>query len=372
MLKPLPGCLVASLSLALGLAAPAAAGPLPYEIEEVASGLEHPWGLEFLPDGGFLVTERNGGLVRIAPGADTKAAVEGVPEALAMSQGGLLDILLAPDFAESSTLFLSLAAGTPKANATRLVRATLEGTRLNDVRTLFLAEPAKDTTVHYGGRLALMADGTLLLTLGDGFDYREEAQRLTSHLGTIVRLTPDGAAPADNPFVGQAGARPEIWSYGHRNVQGIVVDPRTGRVYAHEHGPRGGDELNLIEPGRNYGWPLATYGLDYSGAYVSPHTAYEGTEQPLRYWVPSIAPSGMDLYDGTRFPAWTGDLFLSALVPGDVRRIDLGPEGEILGEEVLFAELKTRIRHVRAGPDGFLYLLTDETDGRLLRVGPGK
>ena len=340
-----------------------------YTIETVAEGLDHPWSLAFLPDGGMLVTERAGRLRLIRDGVLLPDPVSGVPTVYAESQGGLMEIALGADFAETGTVFLSYASGEPAANATALFRARFDGERLVDGETVFTARPEKDTAAHYGGRIALLPDGTLLLTLGDGFVYREDAQRLDNHFGTIVRLNPDGSAPADNPAFEADGALAGIYSYGHRNVQGIVVDAETGRIWSHEHGPRGGDELNLIEPGANYGWPIATSGVDYNGARISPFTTHDGFTAPLREWSPSIAPAGLTLYGGDRFPAWSGDLFIAALASRDVRRIDL-EDGTVVGEEILFGELGERIRDVRTGPDGFLYLLTDADQGRVLRIVP--
>ncbi len=340
-----------------------------YEVSTVAEGLDHPWSIAFLPNGDMLVTERPGRLRVIRNGSLMPDPIGGVPNVYGVNQGGLLEVALDPDFASTRTIFISYAHGTPNANTTRLARATFDGVTLTDLQVIFEAGPMRQTSAHYGGRMAFLPDGTLLLTLGDGFDYREQAQVLSNHLGKVVRLNKDGSVPDDNPFVGAGDAAPEVWSYGHRNVQGIVYDAATNRVYTNEHGPQGGDELNLTEKGKNYGWPVATYGLDYSGARISPYTEREGTEQPLTYWVPSIAPSGMAIYNGDKFPQWQGDLFVSALVPGDVRRIDVQEFGLGL-EETLFAELEERIRQIAAGPDGYLYLLTDNPEGRVLKVTP--
>ncbi len=361
----------ALLAAAALLAAGVTANAAEYRIETVAEGLEFPWSLAFLPGGDMLVTERAGRLRIIREGRLLPAAVAGVPESYVAGQGGLMEVLPDPDFAENRLIYLSLAHGTREANATRLVRGRLEGDALRDVEVLFTAQPLKATPVHYGGRLAFLADGTLALTLGDGANYREESQKLSSHFGTIVRLNRDGSVPADNPFVGQAGALPEIYSYGHRNVQGIVLDAGSGRLYAHEHGARGGDELNLVRPGINYGWPVITYGVDYSGAQISPYTERPGLEQPLLQWTPSIAPGGLALYDGSLFPDWRGSLFVAALRAKEVRRIPL-QDGQPGDQETLFTELNERFRDVRTGPDGALYLLTDSARGRVLRVVPAR
>jgi aldose sugar dehydrogenase len=277
--------------------------------------------------------------------------------------------MVAEDFADSGIVFLSFVHGEKKANHTRILRARLEGHALVDVETVFTTQPAKSGDAHNGGRMFLMGDGTLLMGLGDGFYFREESQKLDSHMGTIVRVGTDGSIPRDNPFVNRAGALPHIYSYGHRHVQAIVRDPFSGRLYAHEHGPRGGDELNLIEPGRNYGWPLITYGRDYSRSLITPFTAMPGMEQPLLHWTPSIAPGGMALYEGTLFPDWRGDLFVAALAEKSLRRVALD-KGLPVSQEVFFTEQDQRIRDVRVGPDGALYLLTDEKEGKLLRVVP--
>lgn len=341
-----------------------------FRYEIIASGLDHPWAIAFLPSGDLLVTERAGRLRLVKNGQLQTAPITGVPTVYTRGQAGLFDLALDPDFTHNRYLYLSYAHGTGKENATRVARARLEGNRLVDLEVIFTAQPAKDTPHHYGGRMAFRADKTLLLTIGDGFDYREQAQSLDSLLGKTVRLNRDGSIPKDNPFVGNARARSEIWSYGHRNPQGIVLDPDSGRVYIHEHGPRGGDELNLLQPGLNYGWPAITYGVDYNLATISPYSEYPGMEQPLIYWVPSIAPAGMDYYRGHMFPEWQGDLLIAALAEKSVRRIML-ENGRITGQQVLFQELGARIRDVRVAADGAIYLLTDSAQGQVLRVTQG-
>jgi glucose/arabinose dehydrogenase len=340
-----------------------------YRTVTVAEGLNEPWGLAYLPDGGMLVTERPGSLRRIGPDGGVSDPLEGVPAVYYRGQGGLLDVALHPDFADNRLVYLSYAHGDARANATRIARGRLGSAGLEDVEVIFTAQPFKGTPQHYGGVLRFLPDGTLLLTTGDGFDYREQAQDPASMLGKTLRLDDTGGVPDDNPFVGRSDAAAPVWTYGHRNPQGLAVDPTSGRVYLHDHGPRGGDELNLLHPGMNYGWPAITYGMDYSGAYVSPFTELAGMEQPLTYWVPSIAPSGLTFYDGEAFPAWRGDLFLGALVDQEVRRIDL-EDGQVVGQEALLSELGERIRNVSTGPDGFLYVLTDSEQGRVLRLEP--
>jgi glucose/arabinose dehydrogenase len=341
-----------------------------YRIDVLADGLEHPWSLAFLPDGQMLVTERAGRLRVVDRDGLRSTPVQGVPAVFVSGQAGLFEVL--PDRAYSSnhTLYLSFAHGDDDANHTRVVRARFDGQSLHDVQPIFTAQPAKSGDAHAGGRMAWLADGTLVLGLGDGFFFREVAQQLDSHHAKIIRINADGSVPSDNPFVGQEGALPEIFSFGHRHVQALVPDADSGRLYAHEHGPRGGDELNLIRRGRNYGWPVITYGRDYSRAMISPYTERAGMEQPLLHWTPSIAPGGMTLYRGDLFPSWRGSLFVAALAEKSVRRIPIDADGQPGEQEILFQEVDQRMRDVRTGPDGALYLLTDEPEGQLLRVAP--
>jgi glucose/arabinose dehydrogenase len=363
----MPRLLAAALCLLLPLATPAAER---YRVETVAQGLAHPWSLAFLPDGTALVTERPGRLRVIERGTLRAAPVAGLPPVYAGGQAGLFDVVPDPDFARSRWLFLSHAQGSAGANRLRVLRARFDGQALHEVTTLFDAEPAKRGDAHFGGRIAFLPDATLLVGVGEGFSEREQAQRLDNHLGKFVRVARDGSVPSDNPFVGRPGVRPELYSYGHRNPQAVLYDAQRGVIYAHEHGPRGGDELNRLRAGANYGWPLATHGLDYTGARVTPFTTYPGTQPPLLHWTPSIAPAGMALYRGAAFPAWQDSLFVAALVERAVRRVALRPDGTPDAQEVLFAELGERLRDVREAPDGTLWLLTDAADGRVLRVVP--
>lgn len=341
-----------------------------YHVQKMTGELHHPWSLAFLPDGRMLVTERRGTLRIVGvDGSLQSEPVEGVPEVFAHKQGGLFEAIPHPDFATNQWLYLSYAWGDGKANGTRLARARLQGDELHDLQVLFTVEPLKDTPAHYGGRLAFIPDGTLLLTTGDGAKYSESAQKLDSLLGKVIRLNDDGTIPADNPFVGRADARPEIWTYGHRNPQGLLYDPKSSTVYLHEHGPKGGDEINVLQPGNNYGWPVATYGRAYSGASITPYTEYPGMEQPLLHWTPSIAPSGMTIYHGGLFTDWQGDLLVGALKARQVRRVEFD-QGQFFNQHILFAELGERIRDIRTGPDGALYLLTDNAQGSLYRVIP--
>ena len=343
-----------------------------YKVTEIAKGLDHPWSMAFLPDGSLLVTERPGRLRLIKGGSLMVQPISGVPPVHTHpeSQAGLFDIVLHPNFQQNNLVYLTYAAGTAAANGTRVARARFDGTALQDFQVIFNAMPLKDTDNHYGGRMAFLPDGTFALTIGEGFEYREKAQDLTSDLGKIVRLKDDGSVPTDNPFIGQASVRPEIYSWGHRNEQGLIYDAQRGRLYETEHGPRGGDELNIIEPHKNYGWPVITYGMDYSGAYVSPYTQRAGLEQPVIYWTPSIAPSGLAMYRGDKFPAWNGDLFVGSLAFKHLRRVHLDAQGNVLLQEELLNDLNWRIRDVREGLDGYLYVCTDEVDGRVLRLEP--
>ncbi|WP_339743645.1 PQQ-dependent sugar dehydrogenase [uncultured Maricaulis sp.] len=338
--------------------------------ETVVEGLEFPWSLAFLPDGRMLVTEKPGRLRVIDADGLEAAPVSGVPEVLYSGQGGLLDVVLHPDFETNHLVYLTWSEGTPRDNTLKLGRGRLEGMALVDFEEIFAAQPNRHTDVHYGARLAFLPDNTLLLSVGEGFDYREEAQQPASHFGSYVHLNADGT-PITSPF---ADAAPGVYTIGHRNPQGIAVDPVSGIVYSNEHGPRGGDEINILIEGRNYGWPIATHGVDYTGALVSPYTSYPGMEEPLLYWVPSIAPSSMAIYHGTMFADWDGDLLVTALIHGDagvpsghLRRIDL-ENGEVVGQEILLGDLQARMRNVAVAPDGSIYLLTDEPEGRLIRL----
>lgn len=355
------GCLLICASVSTRAAEPV------YRVETIAEGLQFPWSLAFLPNGQVLVTERAGRLRVISEGKLLDQPVSGVPRAYVAGQGGLFEVLADPDFANNQLLYLSLAQGRAGANRTRVVRARLDGLSLREVQPIFTATPSKNTAVHFGGRMAWLPDGTLLIGLGDGFDFREKAQRLNSHLGKIVRINSDGSVPADNPFVNQTGALPEIYSYGHRNVQGLLYDSTSKQVYAHEHGPRGGDELNSIQSGANYGWPVATFGLDYSGAVISPFSERPGMVGPLHQWTPSIAPSGMAVYRGAQFPQWQGDLIVTALAARCAQRLRM-QDGKLIDGEVLFAELGERLRDVRIAPDGAIWLLTDDAKGKVLRI----
>ena len=342
-----------------------------YKLETIVEGLDHPWGVTFISNEEILVTELSGQLRLVKDGVLLKEPIDGVPEVLFAGQGGLSEVILHPNFKENSYIYLSFSetdSSNKKLNTLRVIRARLEDGSLKEIKTIFKASPYRETAAHYGARLVFLFDGTLLITLGDAFNHREQAQKLDNHYGKIVRLNDDGSIPKDNPFLSSPGALPEIWSYGHRNLQGIVLSPDGKIIYEHEHGPMGGDELNIIEPGKNYGWPAITYGLDYSGAIISPFKKKDGMEQPVKYWVPSIAPSGMTFYDGDLFPDWGNSLFISALVPGDIRRLSVDGD-KILSEEILF-DTEGRIRNIVSAPDGTLVIATDGPNGKLLRVVP--
>ena len=331
-----------------------------YTLEEVVNGIDMPWGIAFLPDGDMLVTELSGQLRLIREGELQPQPVAGVPESYYAGQGGLMDILLHPDFATNKLVYLSLAVGDLDANALRVIRGRFDGTDLQDVETVFEAAPSKDTAVHYGGRMTFLPDNTLLVAVGDGFDYREDAQNRANHYGTIVRMSETGKVPADNPYVDDPAALPEVWSFGHRNAHSIIYDVVNDTVFQPVHGPRGGDELNIIEPAKNYGWPAITYGIDYSGLRISPYTSHEGMEQPLEYWDPSFGPSGMTVYRGDAFPDWDGDIFMTSLVFNHVIRVDM--DGRVSGaQQILFDEIGERLRDIRTGPDGALYILSEGT-----------
>ena len=345
----------------------AAQGFANYNLETIVDGLDSPWGLAILPDGDMLITELTGDLRHIRNGKLVAQAVAGVPQSLYGGQGGLMDIVIHPDYAQNRYVYLSLSVGTASANALRVIRARFTGTALEDVSTIFESAPSKNTKVHYGARMAFLPDNTLLINMGDGFDLREQAQNLSNHFGSSVRVTDDGKVPQDNPFIGVAGAQPEIYSYGHRNQQSIAVERSTGKIYQTEHGPRGGDELNLIEPGKNYGWPIATYGIDYSGARISPYTSYEGTKQPLVNWTPSIGPSGMTIYNGAQFPDWQGDIFVSSLIYNKIIHIEM-EDGAPQRQNDMFGEIGDRLRDIRTGNDGALYILSEGDNGKLWRV----
>jgi aldose sugar dehydrogenase len=342
-------------------------------VETVARGLQNPWGLAFLPDGRMLVTERSGRLRVVSAAGQLSEPLGGtLPRVAARGQGGLLDVALDPNFAQNRLVYLSYAEDRGERRAgTSVMRARLNaaGTALEGGQVIFRQEPSHTGGNHFGSRLVFDRGGHLLVTLGDRFDLRDQAQNPANHLGKVVRITTEGRPAPDNPFAGREGARPETWSIGHRNIQAAALHPQTGQLWTIEHGARGGDEVNIPQPGRNYGWPVITYGVDYSGARIGEGTAKAGLEQPVYYWDPSIAPSGMAFYTGDRFPAWRGSILVGALSGKLLARLETSG-GKVTAEERMLQGLGERIRDVRQGPDGFVYLLTDSANGRILRVRP--
>lgn len=339
-----------------------------YRVVPVASGLVHPWAVAFLPDGDMLVSERAGRLRLIRDGELLPDPVPGTPEVTAQGQGGLLDLALHPDFADNRLVYMSYARSGDGGATTALARARFEDDALHDLEELFVAEARGGTGRHFGSRIVFDRDGFVYLTIGDRGEMGR-AQNPRDHAGTTIRLHDDGRVPDDNPFVGDESRLDEIWTYGNRNAQGMAVHPETGAIWQNEHGPRGGDEINLMQAGLNYGWPEVTHGVAYSGAEITPHATMEGMEDPIVDWTPSIAPSGKAFYTGEAFPAWQGDMFVGALAGQHLRRVVLDGE-EVVHQESLLTDWGRHIRDVRDGPDGFLYLLTDESDGGLYRLEP--
>jgi aldose sugar dehydrogenase len=369
--------LTAAVSLTLAAAAhgasqtfPSSAGPI--AVETVATGLQFPWALAFLPDGRMLVTERPGRMRIVTADGELSSPLAGLPKVFASGQGGLLDVALDRNFAQNRTVYFCFAEPAGNGGRTSMARARLAGDKtpyLEEVTVIFRQEGPLSSGNHFGCRIVQMPDGSLFLTMGDHFTHRDEAQNLANHIGKIVRVAPDGSVPKDNPFVGRPGAKPEIWSYGHRNSQGAALNPLSGKLWMHEHGPRGGDELNIPEAGKNYGWPVIGYGVDYSGARIHEGTHKPGMEQPIRQWTPVIAASGMAFYTGNLFPAWKNNLFIGGLASQLLVRLELDGD-KVVNEERLLREMGRRIRDVRMGPDGALWLLTDGASGQLLRITP--
>ena len=344
-----------------------------FDVTVVARGLVHPWAVEPLPDGSFLVTERPGRMRVVSASGTLGEPVTGIPAVDSGGQGGLLDVALAPSFAQDRMIYWSYSEPREGGNATSVARGVLsvDGRRVDQVNVVFRAQPTYDGDKHFGSRLAFGPDGKLYITLGERSDtpMRPQAQQLSSHMGKIIRINPDGSVPGDNPFVGQAGALPEIWTLGHRNVQAAAFDAQ-GRFWDIEHGTQGGDELNLVEKGKNYGWPIVAYGEEYAGVPIpGAVTAREGYEQPVYYWDPVLAPSGAQFYSGDAFPAWRGSLFIGAMKEKRLVRLVLDGR-RVAGEEHLLTDRGQRVRDVRQGPDGALYIVTDEDAGELWRVAP--
>ena len=337
--------------------------------QTIAKGLERPWSLAFLPDKRMLVTERPGRLRIVETDGRVSEPLSGVPRVYASGQGGLLDVALSPGFAKDRLVYLSFAESAEGRAGTAVARGRLGESGLENTRVIWRQQPKVNGSNHFGSRIVFRPDGTLFVTLGDRFNYADSAQDLSTTIGKIVRINPDGSAPSDNPFAGRSGARPEIWSYGHRNVQAAALHPETGQLWTAEHGARGGDELNRPEAGKNYGWPVISYGTHYSGFKIGEGTAKQGMEQPVYYWDPVIAPSGMTFYTGNLFAGWKNDTLIGSLTPGLLVRLIMKND-QVAKEERFLGDLRERIRDVRQAPDGSLYLLTDARNGQILRVTP--
>jgi glucose/arabinose dehydrogenase len=349
-----------------------------FRVATLLQGLEHPWGMAWLPNGDMLITERPGRLRQVRGGRLDPDPIAGVPDVFGSGQGGLLDVSLHPRFEENRMIFFTYAHGSSISNRTRAASAVLKGGRLENWKVIFEVADRKAGSQHFGSRLLWLPDGTLLVSVGDGGNppvrlkgdwIRKQAQNRQSHLGKIIRLNADGSLPRDNPFGNTGDAEPAVWSYGHRNIQGLAYDALRSMVWASEHGALGGDELNVIESGKNYGWPAATFSREYfDGSKISPHTSKPGMVDPKVVWMTAIAPSGLVVYTGERFAGWRGDIFAGGLKSQDIRRIDLDEAGRVIGQHAL--RIGRRVRDVRQGPDGLLYVLTDESNGSVLRLEP--
>jgi aldose sugar dehydrogenase len=375
---------LSSVGLMVGLLAcenapaqgPAQASPQPrpiaggVRVDTVARGLEHPWGFAFLPDGRIIVTERPGRVRIVAQNGQLSAPLTGVPQVAASGQGGMLDVALDPAFAQNRTVYLSYSEPGEGGSGTSVAKGQLTETGLENVQVIYRQQPKVSSGNHFGSRLVFRRDGTLFVTQGDRFSFRDRAQDLSSGIGKVVRINTDGTIPRDNPFVGRSDARPEIWSYGHRNMQAAALHPETGALWTVEHGAAGGDELNHPEAGKNYGWPVITYGRDYNGRSIGEGRAKEGMEQPVYYWDPVIAPSGMIFYTGDAFPGWKGSALIGGLASNALVRLTFDAAGNVASEERHMGGLGERIRDVQQGPDGLIYVITDSGSGRLLRLSP--
>jgi len=352
--------------------------PSGYTLVPVVENLEHPWGMTWLPNGDMLITERPGRLRIVRDGTLDPTPISGVPEVLASGQGGLLDIALHPNFEENRLVYLTYAAGDSQSNRTEVARAEFDGSSLQNLETIFTVNRQKYDTQHFGSRLTWLPDGTLLVSIGDGGNppveldgdlIRKQAQNLNAYLGKVVRINDDGSIPTDNPFANDSNAAPGVWSYGHRNIQGMAYDPIRNQVWVSEHGARGGDELNQVGAGGNYGWPLVSHSREYStGQPVAPSQSQPGMVDPKIVWPMTVAPSGLEVYTGDVFPDWKGNLFAGGLRTGSIHRIAVDDSGN--ATELGTIEVNQRVRDVRQGPDGLLYVLTDESAGQLLRIDP--
>lgn len=347
---------------------------LSIEITTVADNLRHPWGMVFLPNGDYLVSERRGKLWHISKDGQQRFEVTGVPKVYHEGQGGLLGLALEPDFKDGGWLYMSYAGSAANdydtAN-TEVARAKFyySQNRLSDLDVIFKATPKVEGGNHWGSRLVFANDGTLYITLGDRYSYRDEAQNPQNNLGTVARIHADGSIPADNPFADGQNGHPTVFSYGHRNGQGMALHPETGAIWMHEHGPKGGDEINILKKGANYGWPKATFGINYIGTTISDKTSIEGMEDSILHWTPSIAPSGMIIYSGDKFPDWQGDVFVGALAGKHLRHVEMDGDTP-RGQQALLSNFDKRIRDVAQGPDGYIYILTDEYNGGIYRISP--
>lgn len=373
----------AGLTLALGLFAGTVTAKtievknssVPLRVTTVAEGLSNPWSLAFLPDGRMLVTERSGTMRIVTAQGEKGPALSGLPDIVSRGQGGLLDVVLAPDFATSNRIYFSYSEPDPdnsKANSTAVAHAVLNGDKLENVTRIFSQQPKYESTAHFGSRLVWNSDGTLFVTLGDRYGAMQDAQTLDNHHGKVIRINADGSVPADNPYVNTAKALPEIWSIGHRNVQGAALHPTTGKLWTGEHGPQGGDELNIDEAGKNYGWPIITYGENYGGGKIGIGTEKDGMEQPVYKWVPSIATAGFIFYTGDKFPQWKGNLLMTSLRAATLARLTLDGDKVVDEERLLQKEVGERLRHIVQGPDGYIYLVSDESNGKIFRLEPAK
>lgn len=373
----------AGLTLALGLFAGTVTAKtievknssVPLRVTTVAEGLSNPWSLAFLPDGRMLVTERSGTMRIVTAQGEKGPALSGLPDIVSRGQGGLLDVVLAPDFATSKRIYFSYSEPDPdnsKANSTAVAHAVLNGDKLENVTRIFSQQPKYESTAHFGSRLVWNSDGTLFVTLGDRYGAMQDAQTLDNHHGKVIRINADGSVPADNPYVNTAKALPEIWSIGHRNVQGAALHPTTGKLWTGEHGPQGGDELNIDEAGKNYGWPIITYGENYGGGKIGIGTEKDGMEQPVYKWVPSIATAGFIFYTGDKFPQWKGNLLMTSLRAATLARLTLDGDKVVDEERLLQKEVGERLRHIVQGPDGYIYLVSDESNGKIFRLEPAR
>lgn len=358
---------VGAAAFAALLSATAGASATSIKVEEIASGLKNPWGIAFLPNGDSLITERSGGLRKLSKDGTLSGPILGLPEAAVVGQGGLLGLAVHPKFDQNQQVYVCLSIEGDGGRGSEVYRGELKGNALTNVKQIFEMSPKTDTAHHFGCRVVFDNDGFIYISLGDRA-MQDESQNKDNHIGTVVRLTDDGKVPSDNPFL--QGKAPEVFTYGHRNVQGMTLHPESGKVWTHEHGPKGGDEINILTVSKNYGWPTITYGVNYNGTVITDKTAMEGMEQPLVKYVPSIAPSGMTFYTGDEFPEWKGDLFLGSLKFRYLHHVNM-EDGKVVSQQELLKDRNERIRDVVQGPDGALYLLTDAPKGKVLRLTKG-